>query len=448
MLDFSLTAEQEQLRDQARTFALKEILPAIWHYDKYDRFPLYLLHKARDAGLMNADIPKQYGGRGLGKIESALITEEIAAACPGLATSIFDNSLGMEPLLLSRNKKLKEKILPLIAGKEKYIAFALSETGAGSDVGGIRCKAVKGETGYRINGRKFWITNGEIADYFTVFATVDSHAREMGIGAFLVERDRTGVSVGEHIPKMGQRTSNTTGIEFENVEIPMENVLAEPPRGFLLAMKTFAQTRSMIGAFAVGAARSALDLAVHYAKKRKTFGTEISRHQIIQFKLAEMYQKVETSRLLVWKAAAVADQGRDPTVNASIAKFYSTEAALEVVNEAMQILGGFGYTNLYPLEKILRDIRLLTIYEGTSEIQRKIVSSHVLSSYRPVLPPSEEIPMLSEIDLNDKVSADKTAWRCNVCGYIYYGDTPPDRCPVCLYPGAAFKHIWPESDVI
>lgn len=448
MLDFSLTDAQEKLKVKARDFAMEQVLPAIWHYDKYDSFPRFLLEKAREAGLMNADIPSEYGGRGLEKVDAAIITEEIAAACPGMATSIFDNSLGMEPLLLSRNKSLKEKILPQIARGDKFIAFALSETGAGSDVGGIRCRARKENNHYIIHGRKFWITNGSVADYFTVFATIDHKARELGIAAFLVERDREGVSVGEQIPKMGQHTSNTTAVRFNKVKIPEENLLADPPRGFLLAMKTFAQTRPMIGAFAVGGARTALDTAVHYVKKRKAFGTEIAQHQMIQAKLAEMYQKVETSRLLVWRAAAEADRGKDPTVFASIAKFYSTEKAMEVVSDAMQILGGYGYSSLFPLEKLLRDIRLLTIYEGTSEIQRKIVSSHVLSSYKPVMPAPEKIPMIREIDLSQEENKSKIAWRCDICGYVYYGSEAPKECPVCLYPGTAFKKVWPPSDVI
>ena len=316
MLSFNLTAEQEALRQEAREFALDEVLPAAWRFDEKDELPLFVLRKAFDAGLMNTDIPKAYGGKGLGMLESALLTEEIAAACPGLATSIFDNSLGMEPIILTKNDAPKKKYLPEIVGSFKLICFATSEPTMGSDVSGIRCRAEKDGADYRLNGTKYWITNGGVADYMTVFATVDPASKHAGICAFLVEKDWEGVSAGRPIPKMGQRCSNTVGLNFKDVRVPSENILAHPGEGFALAMKTFGRTRSIIGAFAVGAARSAMEYALDYAKKRRAFGMEISNFQAIQFKLAEMYQKVETARLLTWKAALEADGGHDPTISA------------------------------------------------------------------------------------------------------------------------------------
>lgn len=442
MLDFTLTPEQTELKQKAREFALKHVLPVAAYYDEIDETPVYVLKKAFESGLTNGDIPKKYGGKGYGVTEGVIITEEIAAACPGIATSLFDNSLGMEPLILSKNEHAKQKYLPKIANEFKLIAFATSEPMMGSDVSGIRCMATKDGDDYILNGTKYWVTNGGIADYFSIFATVDPKSQHQGICAFLVEKNWEGVIIGKAIPKLGQRCSNTSGIHFNNVRVPKENVLAPPGEGFMLAMKTFSRTRSAIGAFAVGAARSALDYALDYAKKRRAFGTKISNFQAISFKLAEMYQKVETSRLLVWKASWEADNGMDPTVSASIAKFYATEAALEVVNEALQIFGGYGYTKMYPIEKLYRDIRLYRIYEGTSEIQRMIVSGYVLNSYQSVMPSLDDLPLHwgkdpAEINLpEDKNSA---AWRCQICGHVHYGEEAPEQCPYCFFPKASFK---------
>lgn len=448
MLDFNLTPKQIELQQKARAFALEEVLPAAWHYDERDEVPLFLLERAYEAGLMNAGIPVEYGGQGYGILDAAIMTEEVAAVCPGVATSVFDNSLGMEPLILCRNERLKQKYLPSIADAFKLICFATSEPGMGSDVAGISCRAEPDGEDFLLNGTKYWITNGGIADYMSIFASVDPKLSHSGIAAFLVERNWEGVSVGRHIPKLGQRCSNTTGIHFSNVRVPKENVIAPPGEGFVLAMKTFSRTRPVIGAFAVGAARSAMEYAIDYAKKRRAFGTKIGDYQGIQFKIAEMYQKVETSRLLVWRAAWEADSGMDPTVAASYAKFYTTEAALEVVNEAMQILGGYGYTKMFPLEKLLRDVRLLRIYEGTSEVQRMIVSGYALGGYRPVMPPLEDLPMLWQKDMAESEKDAETgaaAWRCRICGNVHYGAEPPDQCPYCFYPGTAFKQIWPKD---
>lgn len=436
MLNFTLTDDQKNLRDKTREFALKEILPYAWYYDEKDELPLEILQKAFDAGIMNSDIPKEYGGKGLGLVEGALLTEEISAACPGLATSIFDNSLGMEPLILCDNEAAKKEYLPRILNDFKKICFATSEPHMGSDVAGMRCKATKDGEDYIINGTKYWITNGGVADYMTVFATVDPEQKHAGIAAFLIEREWEGVTVGESIPKLGQRTSNTVGLNFKNVRVPAKNVLAGPGKGFALAMNTFSRTRPIIGAFAVGAARSAMEYALDYVKKRKTFGTKLKNFQALQFKLAEMYQKVETSRLLVWKAAWEADSGMDPTISASLAKFYTTESALEVVNDALQILGGYGYTKMYPVEKLYRDVRLLMIYEGTSEVQRIIVSGHALNSYQPSMPTLDELPIARDEKVLEKGTV---MWRCPVCGHIHYGDEPLEECPYCFVGGKGFK---------
>jgi len=209
-------------------------------------------------------------------------------------------------------------------------------------------------------------------------------------------------------------------------------------------MKTFSRTRPIIGAFAVGAARSAMEYSIDYAKKRRAFGTKIANFEAIQFKIAEMYQKIETSRLLVYKSAWEADQGMDPTISASLAKFYSTESALEILNDALQIFGGYGYTKMFPIEKLLRDVRLLMIYEGTSEVQRMIVAGHAIGSYKPVMPALEDLPMIRGLDLDPaKQDKNKKAWRCRMCGHIHYGEEPPEECPYCFFPATAFKKVWP-----
>ena len=443
MLNFSLSPEQIALRDKARRFALEEVLPIAWHYDEKDELPLYILRKAWDAGIMNLTIPPKYGGQGRGLLESALVVEEISAACAGLATSIFDNSLGTEPLLLTRNGKIRDKYLPILAKEFKLICFATSEPLAGSDVAGMRCKAEKAGEDYILNGTKYWVTNSGVADYFSIFATVDAAQGHKGIAAFLVEKGQDGLRVGQTIPKLGQRSSNTAGIHFTNVRVPAENVLAQPGEGFVMAMTTFARTRPIIGSFGVGAARSAMELAIDYAKKRRAFGARLSDFQAIDFKIAEMYQKVETARLLTWKAAWENDSGMDPTISASIAKFYATEAAFEVVSDALQIFGGYGYTRLFPLEKLLRDMRLPMIYEGTSEIQRVVVSRYMLEGYKPVMPPVEDFPLLAKRDVH--LEKDTVAWRCRICGHTHYGPEPPEECPHCFFPKAAFKKIWPRG---
>lgn len=444
MLDFRLSPEQLDLQQKARKFALEEILPVAWYYDDQDDTPLQILEKAFKAGIINGDIPKKYGGKGFGLLESVILTEELSAACPGLATSIFDNSLGMEPLKLSKNEALKKKYFPKIKKDFKLICFATSEPTMGSDVSGIRCRAEKDGEDFILNGTKYWVTNGGISDYMSIFATVDPDTQHEGICAFLVEKDWEGVSIGRRIPKLGQRASNTVGINFKDVRVPKENIMAPPGEGFSLAMQTFARTRPAIGAFAVGTARSAMEFAIDYAKKRRAFGTKIANFQAIQHKIAEMYQKVETSRLLVWKAAWEADQGMDPTISASIAKFYTTEVCLEVANEALQIFGGYGYTKMFPVEKLLRDARLFRIYEGTSEIQRYIVSGYAMNVYQPVMPPLEDLPIHRELDILDPDQAESgktTIWRCRICGHVHYGDEAPEECPYCFFPKTAFKEV-------
>jgi len=385
-MDFTLTEDQKLLQKKAREFAINEVLPVARKYDESEEFPLPVIKKAWEEGLLNLGIPKEYGGTGLGLLCSCLVVEEISSACPGIATSVFDNNLGAEPIVIGGNKEQKERILTELMNEFKLIAFATSEPTMGSDVAGMQCRAEKDGDEYILNGNKFWITNGGYADYITVFATSDPEKKHKGIAAFIVDTKSEGVNLGKHIPKLGQRSSNTVSVGLKNVRIPKENVLAKPGRGFVLAMQTFAHTRPAIGAFAVGCARSAMEYSIDYAQKRETFGRPIGNYQVIQEKIANMYKDIEAARLLTYKAAWEADQGMDNNLSSSIAKAFASDVAMNVTTEAVQIFGGYGYLRTYPVEKLFRDAKLYQIYEGTSEIQRIVISRFVMKRYEHAMP--------------------------------------------------------------
>lgn len=385
-MDFSLSEEQETLQQKAREFAVNEVLPVAKKYDESAEFPEEVIKKAWEEDLLNMAIPKKYGGPENGLLDACLVVEEISSACPGIATSIFDNNLGAAPVIIGGNEEQKERILGELVNEFKLIAFATSEPSMGSDVAGMKCIAEKDGDDYILNGNKFWITNAGYADYISVFATIDPEKKHKGICAFLVPSDAEGVKVGEHIPKLGQRASNTAAVILKDVRIPKKNVLAKPGRGFILAMQTFAYTRPAIGAFAIGCARSAMEYAIDYAKKREAFGRAIEKYQAIQFKIANMYKDIEAARLLTYKSAWEADQGKDNNLSSAIAKAFASDVAMNVTTEAIQVFGGYGYIKTYPVEKLFRDAKLYQIYEGTSEIQRIVISRFVLNRYEHAMP--------------------------------------------------------------
>ncbi|TFF98552.1 MAG: acyl-CoA dehydrogenase [Promethearchaeota archaeon] len=448
-MNFELTETQKELQKKAREFAIREVLPVAADYDEHGKMPIDVIKKAWEEGLLNLAIPKEYGGNGYGLMESVVVVEEIAAACPGIATSIFDNNLGAEPIIIGGNKEQKERILTELVNEFKLIAFATSEPGMGSDVAGMQCRAEKDGDEYVLNGNKYWITNAGYADYISLFATVDPEKKHRGICAFIVPTDTEGVKIGKHIPKLGQRASNTTSVVLNNVRIPKKNVLAKPGRGFVLAMQTFAHTRPAIGAFAVGTARSAMEYSIDYAKKREAFGREIKNYQAIQFKIAEMYKNIEAARLLTYKSAWEADQGMDNNLSSACAKAFASDVAMEVTTEAIQIFGGYGYIKTYPVEKLFRDAKLFQIYEGTSEIQRIVISRFVLKRYEHGMPNLFELPKADLEFEEDIIETSKTVeksseelggkWKCTVCGYVYdpvKGD--PDGG---IEPGTPFEEI-------
>jgi acyl-CoA dehydrogenase len=385
MIDFNLSNAQKELQNRARMFAQEYMIPHAHYYDKSGEFPRSIIKKCWDEGLMNLSIPKEYGGPGLGSIEQCITVEEMAAGCAGMTTSIYVNSLGAEPILVAGSPEQKEKYLRPLTKDLKFISFACSEPGMGSDVAGIQTHVKRDGDHYVLNGSKFWITNAPHADVFTVFASLDPSLRHRALCAFIVDADTPGVKTGRPVEKMGHRASTTSSVMFRDARVPVENILGKEGEGFKIAMKTFAMTRPAIAAFATGLARAAMEFARDYTMKREAFGEKLSNFEAIQFKLADMYMKIEAARMMYLKAAWTADFVGDSTIPASVAKAFATDVAMEVASEAVQIHGGYGYIDQYPVEKLFRDAKLYQIYEGTSEVQRLILARYVLSGYEPAM---------------------------------------------------------------
>ena len=381
MPDFSLTAEQESLRDAARKFARTEMAPKAAECDKSARFPEEIYRKAWELGLMNLNVPTEYGGSGLGALEQCLIVEELAYACGGMTTSIIANCLALEPILLGGTAEQKSRWLTPFCAEYHLASFCLTEPGGGSDAAGLQTRARKDGDGYVLSGEKCFITNGPHASLFTVFATLDPSLRSKGIAAFIVPGDAPGIVRGKDEDKMGHRASSTSTIRFEGVRIPGAQRLGGEQDGFSIAMRTLDQTRTPIGALATGIAQAALDHSARYSLERKSFGKVIAEHQAIQIKLANMAQAVHAARLLTWHAAWSIDHGHPGTLESSIAKCFASDAALRVADEAIQIFGGYGYMRDYPVEKLMRDAKLTQIYEGSNEIQRIVTARELLRQY-------------------------------------------------------------------
>ncbi|MHC1591433.1 MAG: acyl-CoA dehydrogenase family protein [Candidatus Helarchaeales archaeon] len=377
VLDFSFTKEQLDLRNEVRKFVREEILPNVAEWDEKDQFPEELMQKAFEKGFMNVRIPKKYGGRGLGLIEETIITEEIAYGSVGISTSMNVNGLGCEPILIAGTEEQKEKFLKPVTEKLSFVSFALSEYIAGSDAAGIQCKAWKEGDEYVINGNKFWITNASVADLFVVFCKTGEKRKELS--AFIVPADTPGVKAAPSVKKIGLRESPTCGVFFKDVRIPKENLLGKEGEGFQIAMDTFNVTRPGIGAFAIGLMRRALDLSVDYAKKRKAFTVPLSRFQMVQELIANMVIAIEASKGLVYRSAWSIDQGNPNPILSSCAKAYSSEMAMKAALDCLQIWGGRGYLRTSPVEKLVRDAKVLEIYEGTTQIQKIVISQNVLT---------------------------------------------------------------------
>lgn len=381
MVDFRLTPEQKELQNLARQFALKEIEPRAAHHDRTGEFPWEILKKAHEAGLMNCNVPSEYGGPGLDAFDRVLITEELAWGCVGISVAIEITALAATPLLIAGTDEQKKKFLAPLTVEPMLASYCVTEPGAGSDVAGMASTAVRKGSEYVLNGTKQWITGAGYAKWFVVFAYTNKEAKHKGITAFLVPRETPGVKVGKKEDVMGQCASDTRQVVFEDVRVPVENRLGGEGDGFRIAMVTFDKSRPGVAASAVGLARRAFEEAIQYAQERKTFGQPIANHQAIQFLLADMATDIEAARLLVWKAAWAASQSDTNTALASHAKRFAADAAMRIATDAVQVFGGYGFSREYPVEKLMRDAKVIQIYEGTSQIQRMIIARRLLEEY-------------------------------------------------------------------
>jgi len=374
MLSFKTTDEQDALIEMASRFTRERIIPVAAECDRDARFPKDVFEAGWELGLVNPTVPPEYGGAGLGELDNALIAEHLAYGCTGIQTSMLANTLALTPILLGGSEAQKKKYLGMLTSAPLFASYCTTEPTGGSDVAGLRTRFTKKGDDFVLNGEKCWITNASFASFYVVFATSDPALRHKGIAAFIVDRDTKGLRVGKHEDKMGQRASDTASVHFEDVVVPGENLLAPEGQGFKLAMETFNQTRPDIGAMATGLMQRCLDEAVKYAKDRKSFGQPIIEHQMVAAMIADMAISVEATRLLYQKAAWNLDSGvRDPIVS-SYAKAFGADRAMQTAVDAVQVLGGNGYVRDYPVEKLMRDAKVLQIYEGTSQIQRVVIA--------------------------------------------------------------------------
>ena len=377
MVDFTLTDEQIALREMAHDFAEKEIRPVAWEFDKEGTWPQEILEKAWELGLMNAHVEERYGGPGVNYLEGCLIEEELCWGCSGIGTSIGANGLATAPLGIGGSESLKQKYFGWLTEEPVFASFCLTEPDAGSDVSGMRTTATRKGDKWVINGSKCFITNGSHASFFTVYAKTDKEKGHRGISCFIVPKDDT-VTVDKKEDKMGQRASNTATITFNDTEIPLDHLVGEENKGFKLAMMTLDRTRPGVAAMATGISRAAFEFATTYSKERVQFGVPIAMHQGIQFMIADMATKVHLSRLAAWHSAVLLDQGKRNTLESSHAKRYAADSAMEVTTDAVQVYGGYGFIKDYPVEKLMRDAKIMQLYEGTSQIQRLVIARETL----------------------------------------------------------------------
>jgi acyl-CoA dehydrogenase len=378
VVDFTLTDEQKDLRELAHNFAEKEIRPVAWDYDRDGTWPQEIIEKAFEVGLMNIHVPEEYGGPGLDYLAGSLIEEEFGWGCSGIGTTLANNGLGSVPVMLGGSEETKRKYLSMLTEEPRLCSFCLTEPDAGSDVSGMKTRAVKKGDKYVLNGSKMFITNGGYADWFTVYAKTDPDSGHRGISAFVVESSWDGVTVDKKEDKMGQRASNTAALSFNDVAVPAENLIGEENHGFKVAMMSLDRTRPGVAALATGIARAAFEFASEYSKERIQFGVPIAMHQAIQFMIADMATKIEAARLLTWQSAVLLDQGKRNTLQSSHAKRFAADIAMEVAVDAVQVYGGYGFIKEYPVEKLMRDAKIMQLYEGTSQIQRLVIAREVL----------------------------------------------------------------------
>lgn len=377
MIDFSLTDEQKELQRLAHEFSQKEIRPHTEEHDKCGKFPIDIAKKAFEIGLMNLNIPQEFGGGGLKVLDEVIIAEELAWGCSGISTALSVNHLAYAPVIIAGNEEQKKKYLGMMTKELVFASYAVTEPQAGSDVAGIQTTAKLTGDEYIINGAKQWITGASVARWFYVLAKTDVSKGHKGMSAFIVDADSAGIKIGKKEDMMGQRASATHAVTFEEVKVPKSNLLGQEGDGFKIAMKAFDYTRPGIAASAVGVARAAMEHAIEYSKSRTSFGLPIAMHQGINFMISDMACDIEAARLLAWQAAWAIDNKLRNTKLAAFAKRFASDTVMKVTTDAVQVFGGYGYSNEYPVAKLMRDAKIFQIYEGTSQIQRLIIAKEI-----------------------------------------------------------------------
>jgi alkylation response protein AidB-like acyl-CoA dehydrogenase len=377
-MNFDLTSEQEMIRKMIKEFADEEVAPGAYERDKTKEFPIEVFQKLSKMGIMGLPFPEEYGGGGADTVSFAIVVEELSRACGSTGITYSAHiSLGGAPINMFGTEEQKQKYLTPICTGESFGAFGLTEPNAGSDAGGTQTTAVEKEGQYFINGSKCFITNASYAKHLALTAITDQKDGKKEISAIIVPTDARGFKIIDNYEKMGLNASNTTELVLEDVHVPTENLLGEKGEGFKQFLITLDGGRIGIGAMAVGIAQAAYEKALQYAQERKQFGRSLSQFQAIQFKLADMALKIELARTMVYKAAWLKDQGRKFSKEASMCKLYASEICMEVTNQAVQIHGGYGYMKDYHVERFMRDAKLLEIGEGTSEVQRMVISREI-----------------------------------------------------------------------
>lgn len=377
--EFEITESMKMVRDMARDFAEKEIRPTVMKYDESQEFPHEIIRKLGELGFMGVIFPEEYGGAGFGYLEYVTVIEEISKVDSSIGLSVAaHNSLCSNHIYMFGNEEQKRKYLvPLVSGK-KLGAWALTEPASGSDAGAMLTTATPSGDHYILNGSKNFITHGSVGDYTVVTANVDKARGKKGISAFIVENNSPGFTVSKKENKLGMRCCDTSALAFDNCKIPVENLLGEEGAGFSQALAVLDGGRISIAALSLGIAQGSLDASLKYAKERKQFGKPIAEFQAIQWKLADMATNIEAARLLTYRAAIAKNQGKDIILESSMAKYFASEIAVQAANEAVQIHGGYGFIKEFPVEKFYRDVKLCTIGEGTSEIQKLVIARTLL----------------------------------------------------------------------
>jgi butyryl-CoA dehydrogenase len=378
-MDYFLDEEQLMIRDLARQIAEEKVMPVRAELDETEEFPWEIMKSMAQSDFFGIYIPEQYGGFGKGGFELTLAIEELSRACLGVSTTFAANALGTYPILLYSSEEQKKKYLPDIASGKKLVAFGLTEASAGSDASGVQTTAKLEGNEYVLNGTKQWITNGGDAEVYTIIAMTDKNKGARGASAFIVEKGTPGFSFGKKENKLGIRSSSTRELVFENCRIPKENIIGKEGMGFIVAMKTLDKSRTGVGAQGVGVAQGAFEEAANFAKARVQFGSPIISFQAIQHMLADMATQIEAARSLVYSVAKYVDTGaKDVSKESAMAKLFATDVAMKVTVDAVQVMGGSGYMREYPVEKMMRDAKILQIYEGTNQIQRNVIGQALI----------------------------------------------------------------------